>query len=65
MPEANPRLINTSIANSRRQCPADTSGPTRHPWRGASVMIAADTGSGETTAPRDIRNEKLKMGKKP
>lgn len=30
------------------------SGPTRQPWRGLSVTMAADTGPGETTAPNEI-----------
>lgn len=35
-------------------------GPTRQPWRGDSLNMAAVTGPGETTAPKVTTNENMK-----
>jgi hypothetical protein len=57
-------LIRIMKINSSNTWPVATSGPTFHPLRGLSEIIAADTGPGDTTAPMETANAKVKIASK-
>jgi hypothetical protein len=59
-----PSPIVMTMRSSISEWPPEISGPVRQPWRGASETIAAVTGPGETTAPKETAKEKTNTARR-